>query len=205
MGRTAIALWCLFIGFSVAAKSKPKPLLSSEEWGQMGNDFLFENQRFDKEWVERQNWDSWLCNSFYSYKVSLSVGVRDVQIDLGENGAIITANVENIYARANGSYRSQATLCVPTGGWLGAAIPWGKLKSEVHFGDSGDLKDIRLKILSTEIDRIQMGRYVPVWFEDFFTGVVNRSLSVVWNSKLGSWLSEKITQVVRKKIAERSR
>jgi hypothetical protein len=186
-------------GLSFSAQAKKKTL--DGFWGEWEK-FEWTDQKFDGKWKEKQTWKGRLCTGSYQYTTFLKIGVKRVDFDLKEGYGVVTADVENIYARAEGNYRSSATFCVPAGGWLGASIPWGRLKTEVHFDESGELKNARLKIVSTQVGRIEMGRYVPAWFEDFFTGVVNRALVVVWNSKLGSWLSEKVTEQARKKLED---
>jgi hypothetical protein len=201
--RRAIFAW---LGLFAVVSTSSFALETSAAWGQLGNDFLWSNQKIEGEWKERQDWKGWVCDGFYKYNVQLSADVSKVDFDLTDKGYIIvTAELSNLVAKADGAYRSKATLCLPAGGKLGVAAPWAKLKSEVHFGQSGDMQDISLKILSTEVGRMEMGKLFPTWFEDFFTGVVNRALTVVWNSKMGNWLSAKITETAKKKIPKTTR
>ncbi len=204
MGRTFIGLACLVFGISFSAAASQQ--MTADEWGELGNELLVTDQKIQGEWSERQKWDGWICDGFYHYKLFLTAGIKDVDFELTDKGyVLVSAEVKDIYARADGGYRSKATMCMPSVGWLGIGITWGRLKSEAHFGEGGEMKDLRLKILSTEIGEIKLGKYAPAWFEKFVTGVANRTLSMVWNSRLGTWLSDKISEVARKKIAERGR
>jgi hypothetical protein len=194
--KGAIAFVCLFsmftsVGFSYA----------QDDVRSWGDDLLNSRKKIEGVWKEKQNWKGWLCEGSYQYHVDLAADIEKVDFDITDKGfLVVTADIKDIFAKANGVYRSSATMCLPTGGWLGATVPWAKLKTEVHFGDSGDMKDIRLKIISTELGRVQLGKMFPVWFEDFFTGVMNRALTVVWNSKMGDWVSGMITEEAKRRM-----
>ncbi len=191
MKRFAFALVCLFIGVSSVAQAD----LSSQDWREMGDELRFSQQKLSGEWTESQKWQAWLCDGFYSYHLALQGLIQKVDLELQDEGFVVaTANIEGIFAKVRGEYKSKATLCLPAGGWLGVGTRSAQLKTEIHFGDSGEVKDIRLKILSTRFDRLEMGRLFPTWFEDFFTGVLN--------TKLGNWISDKVTEVVRKNLPQ---
>lgn len=204
VGRNTLALLCIVVGLGQSALGRnPLPPM---EWGKLGGEFLAENQVLQGKWQEKQTWDGWFCDGYYQYDTQVKARLDKVDFELSDAGhMVLTAKVSDIFAGASGSYRSKATVCLPVGGWLGVGSDWAMLKSEVHFGESPDFKDVRLKILSTEVGRLEFGKLFPQWFEGFFTGVVNRALTVVWNSKMGDWLSGKITEVVRKNIPERNR
>ncbi len=201
--RNTLALLCIVIGLSQSALAVTLP---QSALAPLQGQFLAENQELKGDWSEVKTWDSWLCGGFYQYKTALKARVDKLDLELTDDGHMVaTVDLKEIHAGAQGSYRSMASACLPVGGWLGVGSHWARLKTEVHFGERADFKDIRLKILSTEMGRLEFGKLFPQWFEGFFTGVVNRALTVVWNSKMGDWLSEKITEVVRKNIPERNR
>lgn len=202
MKRYSFALVCLFIGVSGLSFGQ----LKADEWGKLGNDFQWSHQKISGDWQESQNWDGWFCNGYYNYKIHLTAELKKVDLELTDEGFMVaTADVANIFAKVDGKYRSKTTACLPMGGWLGVGTDSAQLRTEVHFGEGGDMKDVRLKILSTKLGTLKMGRLFPQWFESFFTGVINRALTVVWSTKLGGWISEKITEVARKQIPERNR
>ncbi len=194
--KNALALVGFFCVFASVGYS-----YSQDDVRTWGDDLLSSGKKIEGVWKEKQKWEGWLCEGSYQYQVDLTAVVEKVDFDITDKGfLIVTADLKEIFAKANGLYRSSATLCLPTGGWLGAMAPWAKLKTEVHFGDSGSMKDVRLKIVSTELGRFNLGKVFPVWFEDFFTGVMNRGLTLVWNSKVGEWLSGMITEEVKRRM-----
>lgn len=200
MKQALLGVVFLFLAVSANASAAK---ISAGDWQKLGQEFQWGQQKLDGKWQEKQTWDAWLCQGFYRYDISLAAVLAKLDLQLTEKGYLIaTADISDIRARAAGAYRSKATACLPVGGSLGASSPWAELRTEVHLGDSGDLEDIRLKILSTKLGRLEMGKLFPVWFEEFFTGVLNRALTVVWNSKMGAWLSEKITKIAKDHIPE---
>ncbi|MBY0370611.1 hypothetical protein K2X33_07995 [bacterium] len=166
----------------------------------MGDQLVKEHKQLRQTWNESQTWPGYFCQGSYSYAVNVGTDLDNVKVDLKDEGYLqITANIKNLFAGVQGAYRSKATLCLPQGGWLGVGSSWGEMVTQVHFGEEG-LEGLTIKIVSTKIGELKLGRYVPKWFEDFTGGLVNRALSAVWNSRLGEWLNAKITDEVRKKI-----
>ncbi len=203
--RFAIALFVLAIGVQSFAATK-KVVLPQAFWDGAEKEFSFENEHIHGQWSERQTWSAWICDGSYNYRLLFDADLANMDLELTDEGYMIaSAELNAIYAKASGGYKSKATLCIPTSGWLGVGIKWAKFKTQIHFGEDSDFKDVRLKIISTELGQLEMGKYVPQWFEDFFTGVANRTLTLVWNSRLGDWLSAKISKVVAKNLPERGR
>ena len=57
--------------------------------------------------------------------------------------------------------------------------------------------EIRLKILSTELGTLHFGERLPGWLERFITARVNGALKLLWSSKLGDWISDKISDLIK--------
>lgn len=195
--QLSFALVCLWVGVSGTANAQ----ISPGQWSQFSKELVAGHQKLEGKWGESQTWEGWFCDGFYNYQINLQAVLKNLDLELTEEGTMIaTADLAGLHAKVLGSYRSKATLCIPAGGWLGAGADWAQLKTEVRFGDSGEMKDVSLKILSTRFGKFEFGRIFPDWFENFFTGVLNRALTAVWNSKMGNWISEKVTQEARKHI-----
>lgn len=73
--------------------------------------------------------------------------------------------------------------------------------TEVKFrGDGENVSDIEVRVIATKLGTIHIGKYVPRWFERALTSVVNRALAKIWTTKLGAWISGKISDIIKDKI-----
>lgn len=174
------------------------------DWGAMNDEIQDEVKHLEGEWKDAREWRGTLCNGRYSYRTNIKGDVTKVDLNLNEQGFVDAhAEIENIHAGAEGSYRSDLTLCVPFGGWVGIGADSAVVDARATFG-SGEqgLKDIKLRVISTKLGTLHFGRAVPPAVERFLTAQVNRALEEVWKGRLGTWLSDKISEFIRKKVPE---
>jgi hypothetical protein len=151
-------------------------------------------------------WEGTLCNGSYSYKYAMHGDVGRVDFELNEQGTIdIQADIHNIFINGDGSFRGQRTLCIPLKGWFGVGIDSAHLHTLVSFTGTGqNLKDMKVRIVETTFGTIHVGSAVPGWMEKFLTRRVNKGLSKVWGSRMGGWLSEKISDIIRRQMPNRT-
>ena len=174
--------------------------LNNVETKDLNGDFVIDNKEFHGNWKDARSWDGSLCDGYYQYAVQ--VRGRNESIDFqvkDENTMNVTADLRDIYAGAQGVYRSSYSACVPVGGWLGVTVDSVLVNGYAILGEES-LQDIKIKITSTQFGTIHMGKWVPRWFEDFATDLTNRALKRVWASHLGDWLSGKLTDLLKKKL-----
>jgi len=178
-------------------------LLEGARGGELEESFLRESkQRLDGEWKGSKAWSGTLCGGYYDYVIRVLGEVDSLEFDLGQGGAIeADGRLSELSFRANGIYRSQATLCLPLKGWTGVSADRARVRAEITFdGDSPSLADMRIRVLATELGTLHFGSAVPPAVERFLTGKINRALGWVWGSRVGEWLSAKITDIIKKKI-----
>jgi len=193
MGRTLFGVVCLFLGLGTTVQA-------TDIWQQLGDQLAKDHKDLRAAWEEKQTWEGFFCEGSYHFKAQIGANLDKVKVELKDEGHLqVTANITGITALVDGAYRSKATLCLPQGGWLGVGSEWAELVTELHFGEEG-LNDLSVKIVSTRLGTLNLGKFVPAWFENFTAGMMNRAMSVVWNSRIGNWINAKITQEVRKKI-----
>ena len=174
------------------------------DWNRLTDEAQTEIKRLEGEWHDRRQWKGYLCNGYYEYRTRLKGDVTKVDLELNEKGSVdIHGELVNLHGGATGSYRSDTTLCVPLSGWTGVGIDSAVIEANATFkGTGSSLKDMDIRILKTQLGTIHLGKGVPAWFEQFLTRQVNRTLAVVWRSQLGGWLSQKISDFIKKKIPE---
>lgn len=199
----------LLISFSEAhagiSRSAWKAFLT-EEINKAGEAFVDsqreETQRLEGDWKGAQEWSGKLCRSYYRYNVQMKGDIERLEFDLDEAGGLaMTGELRRIDGYGNGAYRSDYTACIPFKGGSKLQSDWAKVKAKVTFGGTGEtLNDIQIRVLSTEMGHIHLGKAFPAWFERLFTSTVNKALGKLWASKLGDWVNAKITQYVKEKI-----
>ena len=197
----------VYAGLAYSAPLSPSPLAMELDWDAMGPEMQAETKRVEGEWKERKEWKGYLCNGYYEYTTRVRGDVTKVEFELNEKGTVdVHGEMLNIHAGADGTYKSDTTLCIPLSGWTGIGLDSAQLEAVATFkGEGTSLKDMDLRITKTALGTIHIGKAVPAWFERFLTRQVNRTLAYVWRTKLGDWLSTKITEFIKKKIPENRR
>lgn len=154
------------------------------------------------EWTDKGEWTGYLCNGRFYYLFKMSGQVAKLELNLTETGTVdVYVELKDVRTYAEGKYRSDASLCIPTAGWLGARSDWARVKAEVSFPDDGkDLKNIIIVVKSTELGHLHLGKYVPASFESYVTRQANKGLAQVWKNQLGKYLNKFISEMVRKKF-----
>lgn len=194
------------VGGEVVAGATTEPLNTpSLENLQKLRRFQVVNDKLTGEVGDSNQWASSTCwgAAYYFYWVTYGADLEDLQIELNDAGGVdVSAKLKNLEGHATGTYRSGSTFCLPLGGTIGIGFQWATAKAQVTFGNSSELKDLKVKVTQLELGKIELGRWVPNWFEDFLTGLANRSLRTLWSSWLGDWLNRKISDLIRENLPE---
>lgn len=188
-------------------------LSSTYAWGfdwrqlnfaELSDEIQHDLQRFDGTWKDSAAWKGSLCGGSYYYEVYGRADAEKIDFQLNEKGSVnVNGLFKNLFAKARGRYQGDYTLCVPMKGNYEAAIDDAEIDAEATFEGAGEsLKDLKVKVLRTKLGRIRLAQWLPDWFENFLTRQINRGLSQVWASRLGEWLSDKITEIIKKKIPD---
>jgi len=193
---TALVCLSLFVSTASQAAVSFKDL----ETKNLNSDFVMDNEQFRGTWKDSQRWDGTLCDGTYAYVIKLQGKNHAIDFEVKDDSTLgVVADLRDVYFRADGSYRSSYSACLPMNGWTGIGVDRIVVKANAVLGEAS-LQDIRIKVISTEFGTIHMGSWVPRWFEDFATDLTNRALKRVWSSRLGDWLSAKISTVLKDKM-----
>lgn len=187
-------LWQASATASVRLNTNALPL------GRMGNDFVLDQKQFKGDWQDGKQWQGTLCDGEYQYKVNLNGETNKLDFEIADETSLIAfADLRQVYAGLNGFYKSSYTACLPMGGWLGVLADSVYIRVKVTLGGE-DPTDVKVSVLETKFGTIHMGDFVPTWFEEFATDLVNRALVKIWPSRLGQWLSGKLGEILKDKI-----
>jgi hypothetical protein len=205
MFRYFVIATLLAVGIHSNSTLAAGPSISSRiNWGTLEEALFVENQTLSGSWNERTHWNSSLCSSaFYSYDLGLNAILDDVKLGLQEDGRVTAyARFDSIFGRAKGSIQNAGTFCRELKGSVGVGIEWAEISALVSFGASGTLEELAVQVTETRLGKVELGKYFPNWFENMITGVANRALRHVWQSRLGGWLNAKITEYAKRHIPE---
>ncbi len=202
-GITAIfqGSW-LFIVLAFLSGVAQGSAANSVNWADATQAFQKENHWITGKFNGVDQWPGRLCQGHYEYDVTLGAEFTNLDFVLNDNGSLsVYAELRDLYAVTEGTYRSQATLCIPLHGWKGIGVDRAQLFFEATFeGKAEDMTDVRIKVVATKLGTLHLGSAVPAWFERFLTGLLNRALVNIWTSRVGEWLSGQISAIIKKKI-----
>lgn len=175
---------------------------SDLNWHEAHYDFQKQNHQLSGSFNGAEKWGGTVCNGKYDYNVSFGADLETVDFELNDNGTIaVYADLRDIFGGANGLYWGERSLCVPLKGWTGIGMDRAEIFVEAAFqGDGENMNDIRVRIVATKFGALHLGKGVPAWFERFLQGLFNKALVKVWSSKLGEWISNQISDIIKKKI-----
>ncbi len=175
---------------------------SDLDWRGLGDDFKQESRQLKGYWKGGDTWKGRLCDGYYTYDVSVGAVLETVDFELNDNGTIsVYADLRDLYAGLQGAYRSQASLCIPLRGWSGVGTDRAEIFTEAIFdGENQDLNSLKVRVISTKLGALHLGKMVPAWFERFLGNTLNWALAKIWASKVGEWISDEISDIIKKKI-----
>jgi hypothetical protein len=195
-----LRLLVLAFGITSAACEAISP--SDLNWNSFEYDFQKDNHKLTGHWKGKDSWAGRWCDGYYEYDVDAGTVVSTVDFELNDNGTVgIYADLRDLFAGAHGTYRSAWTLCFPWRGWTGIGADRAEIFTEAVFeGDGESFNQIRVRVITTRLGAVHIGKYVPRWFERFLTNTLNHALSKIWASRLGEWISGKISDIIKEKI-----
>ena len=56
-----------------------------------------------------------------------------------------------------------------------------------------DSPNVDVKVYYAKLGRLRLGRYCPEWLERFLTDSLNKALVNIWETRLGDWLNDYVT------------
>ncbi|MFM8270567.1 MAG: hypothetical protein ACKN9V_10295 [Pseudomonadota bacterium] len=159
--------------------------------------FLEDHRVFEKVIEGKSQWQSTFCHGVYSYRILLQTQLRDLDIQLSEDGSVfLKAVLHEPYIGFQGNYQGAYSFCFPVSNWSGLKAESASIEAKVTFtdGDDGRVK-VKITINSVELGTLMTDTLSKSW-EERMTQLLNNGLSQVWASQLGDWFSTKISSVV---------
>jgi len=175
---------------------------SALQWNGLANDFKQETRQLKGSWKGGETWKGRLCNGFYDYSVDAGAVLETIDFELNDNGTIsVFADLKDLYAGLYGDYRSAASGCLTLRKSMAIGSDRAQIFVEATFdGENQDLNSLKVRVISTKLGTLHLGKKVAPWFEHFLGYALNRGLSMIWASKVGEWISDKISDIIKKKI-----
>ena len=171
----------------------------------LSSDFKMDKEFVRGEWRAREDWKGTFCNGHYEYLMKANAKVQDIDFEeMTENKITVKAKFRDLYFRGDGEVRSSYTGCVTLNGWIGIGAEDAQLRADVELAEDFS-RVLKVKILSTEFGKLDMGSIVPSWFEDRARKLVNNTMQHVWGSELGTWLNDKINEIIKQKFPKPDR
>jgi hypothetical protein len=170
--------------------------------GELSKEIMGRHTEFEQKWQDNHNWKGTFCENGYGYKVYFYTILKNIDLKIAaENTLDATVDLNNLYARFDGTFKSDFTACFTLKGWSGIGFDSARINAQVKVveKENGDL-EYQLKVLSTQTQGMHIGKYVPKWFSNFLNNRLNAGLNLLWKTKIGAWVSQKISDQVNKKL-----
>ncbi|NBT58551.1 hypothetical protein EBT16_07180 [bacterium] len=164
-------------------------------------DLLEDHRVFEKVIEGKSEWESYFCKGVYSYRVMLRTQLKELDIDLAQDGSVVLKSVlHEPYVGFQGNYQGAYSFCFPISQWTGLSAENARVEAKVEFSENEDGRvSVKIKVNSVEFGRLMTESFSDPW-EARMTDLLNRGLSQVWASQLGDWFNSKISTIVNQHI-----
>lgn len=184
---------------SVGLKLFVFSLLSISVFGQsvdsqsLEGSFLDENKQIAGSWWGGKNFTPKMCSSgFYIGRAKFSAVVDRIKMDLSDDNVMnISAVLRQGYAKVEGEYLGDLSACIATSGWLGVGTDSIDVRALAKMSEESS--DITVKVYHLKFGRLSLGRYCPEFLEKFLTDSLNKAFVYIWETRLGDWINEYLT------------
>lgn len=177
---------------------------SFSDLSNIRREFLEDHRVFEKVIEGKSEWESVFCQGVYSYRILLRTQLKDLDIELAEDGSILLKSVlHEPYIGFQGNYQGAYSFCFPISKWSGLSAESARIEAKVEFTDTaeGPVK-VNIKVNSVQLGKLMTETWSESW-EERLTGMINQGLTQVWTSQLGEWFSSKISSIVNEHIPKR--
>ncbi len=197
-GMLAKNLFILFILAFVSVHQAHGFDLRKLDEGLLSREFSLEKKEMQGHWASNETWKGYLCEGSSRYEATLQGRVDDVRIHIeGPSVASLAVDIGGVRGNAFGSYRSSGTLCIPFSLGIGLWTDRIQVRAVATMEENGGRAPrINVKVLGTHFGVIHFGKAIPPALENFLTKLVNTAFSWIWNSRIGTWLSVKVSDAV---------
>jgi hypothetical protein len=153
------------------------------------------------EWQDSRTWSGYWCQKEWSYDIKVQASLDALDLNVNDDDSMtVTADLSQITADANGSWRSNATLCLTAGGDVPISDNGAHMVARITFQGDGDFNSLQVQMQSTVLQELNLGAWVPDYIDNLLTKLTNRALSAIWSSNLGTWIDNYITQYLHNQL-----
>ncbi len=162
----------------------------------MAGDFLKDNKILEGRWFGGKNFTGNLCRSFYSFRVGARGYVDKVEMNLGaDNEMDVYGSLSNAHAKVEGEYLGDYSACQNATGWLGIGVDKIEVRSKVHVPEDS-VSPLTVKVYYLKLGGVHLGKYAPEWFEKFVGNSLNSSFAYIWQTCLGNWMNQYLSDYI---------
>ncbi len=171
---------------------------------QMEHDFTLKGDQFDGSLRRSRGWAGVLCDGYYDLRTHVKGTIKDLRVEIDADGEMdIGIEIRHIEGHVGGAYRSDLTGCFKTSGEFPYSIDWLNGRAHVNFVEQepSASPEMKLRVISTEFGQVHVDPtgLFPV-FDDLLRDFINSAARRIWPSKLGEWISDWVSEELKKKI-----
>ncbi len=173
-------------------------------WQLMQSDLTKEMQKVTWEWHTEDAWRKWGCNGMYNADLKGSVDLKSVKFNPKQDGGTeVLATLDNgdLY-KVEGVYRGASSLCFTVGISSHILLSDIKIVADVTQVGTEEVPQVKVVVRKTEIGRLSFGSHNSEWVNRLLTGWVNRGLSHMWQSTLGNYINQKLSENLSRYLNE---
>ena len=165
--------------------------------GGLAHEMLREKKELTGSWQSGEKWKGFLCQGEYRYTAALEGKLADLKMEVvEEKTADIRAEFTLVRGNALGSYRTSKFLCIPFRVGVNFLIDRVSVYARAHLVDVGAVSKIKVSVVSTEFGSIRFGASQSPVLERFVTRLINVAFRWIWDSRIGTWINERISEEI---------
>jgi hypothetical protein len=185
----------LLTGTASWARVPLRTLLPPAALATMGKTILDEHPLLQGEWQDSRSWSGYWCQKEWSYDIKAQAYLSSLDLNVNDDDSMtVTADLSQISADADGTYRSNLTLCATADESVPVSDDGAHLVARVTFQGDGDFSSLQVQVQSAQLQELHLASWVPDYIDSLVTDLTNRALQDIWTTQLGQWIDSYITQ-----------
>ena len=165
----------------------------------MASDFVRKNQVVKGGWTVGNDWKGMVCPGSYRFRFLAQGILEKVNFEPKSDTLMeVSGRIGAGKAAVDGKYKSEFSFCNTLHGGLGISADSIDVRSLVEMDDNSGR--MILTVQEIKFGTLHIGNALPAWFEEVITRELNRGLAVLWKTRLGDWLHERINDYLNKNV-----
>lgn len=171
---------------------------------KLRNDLAIRGDNLEGTLQKGKQWKGFVCDGFYDFRTTVKGRISDLKIEMDKEGQLdVYVDIRELRGTVQGAYASELSLCSRVWGTYPYGVDRFEANAHVSFVDveGSQVPEMKLRVQRTRFSKIRVDvTGLFGWFEDVLTTVVNVAAERVWASRLGEWISEWVSEELKKKI-----